>query len=66
MDSVADAVFLRRILYAMMGLTILTGILATSIAVDAINADPSTCMFGCSATHPMKIASAENENLNSP
>jgi len=47
MDSVADAVFLRRILYAMMGLTMLTGILAKVTAAEAMNAKPSTCVSDC-------------------
>ena len=47
MDSVVDAVFLRRILYAMIGLAMLTGVIATVTAVEAVKANPSTCVFAC-------------------
>ena len=67
MDFVADAVFLRRILFAMIGLTMLTGVLATLTAVEAINPDPSICAFDCPAGHvPIKITSADDKNLGSP
>ena len=41
----ADAVFLRRVLIALVGLTVLTGVLAGVTAVQAMNANPSTCVF---------------------
>ncbi|MDP8997698.1 MAG: hypothetical protein M3O03_11975 [Pseudomonadota bacterium] len=47
MDSVADTVFLRRILYAMIGLTMLAGILATVTAVQAMTADTLVCVSDC-------------------
>ena len=47
MDPVADAVFLRRILYAMMGLTMLTGIFAAVTAVEAMTDALSTCVSDC-------------------
>ena len=46
-DNVADARFLRRVLFALVGLTLLSGILAGVTTVQAMNANPSTCVFGC-------------------
>ncbi len=46
-NGVADAVFLRRVLIALVSLTVLTGVLAGVTTVQAMNANPSTCVFGC-------------------
>ena len=46
-NGVADVKFLRRVLFALVGATLLTGILAGVTTVQAINSDPSTCVVGC-------------------
>ena len=46
-NGVADAVFLRRVLLVLVGLTVLTGVLAGVTTVQALEADPSICMFAC-------------------
>ena len=44
---VADAKFLRRVLFGLVGLTVMAGVLAGFTTVQAVNANPSTCLFGC-------------------
>jgi hypothetical protein len=46
-NVVADAKFLRRVLFALVGLTVMTGLLAGFTTVQSMNANPTTCMFGC-------------------
>lgn len=44
---VADVKFFRGVFFALVVLTVLTGVLAGVTAVLALNADPSTCVFVC-------------------
>lgn len=46
-NVVADVKFLRGVLFALVGLTVLTGILAGVTTVQALNDNPSTCAFVC-------------------
>ncbi|MDE2446712.1 MAG: hypothetical protein KGO94_11065 [Alphaproteobacteria bacterium] len=44
---VADAKFLRRVLFGLVGLTLMTGALAGFTTVQAMNATPGECLFFC-------------------
>ena len=46
-NGVADALFFRPVMFALVGLTVVTDVLAGVTTVQAMNADPSTCMFAC-------------------
>jgi hypothetical protein len=43
----ADAKFLRRVLMALVGLTLITGAVAGFTTVQAMNADAITCAVNC-------------------
>ena len=45
-DVVAGALFLRRILITLLGLTVFTGVLAGVTTVQAMNVNLSTCVLG--------------------
>ena len=44
---VADAKFLRRVLFGLVGMTVMAGVLAGFTTVQAMNANPSECLFFC-------------------
>lgn len=44
---VADAKFLRRVFFGLVGLTLITGALAGFTTVQAMNANPATCFYNC-------------------
>ena len=44
---VADAKFLRRVFFGLVGLTLMTGVLAGFTTVQMMNANPTTCLFSC-------------------
>ena len=44
---VADAKFLRRVFFGLIGLTLITGAVAGFTTVNAMNAAPSACVTGC-------------------
>jgi hypothetical protein len=44
---VADAKFLRRVLFGLIGLTLITGVVAGFTTVNAMNASPTACVTGC-------------------
>ncbi len=44
---VADAKFLRRVFFGLVGLTLMTGLLAGFTTVQTMNANPSTCLYSC-------------------
>ena len=46
-NVVADAKFLRRVFFGLIGLTLMTGALAGFTTVQAMNANPSECLFFC-------------------
>lgn len=43
----ADAKFLRRVFFGLIGLTLITGAVAGFTTVQAMNANPSACIAGC-------------------
>jgi hypothetical protein len=43
----ADAKFLRRVFFGLIGLTLITGIAAGFTTVNAMNANTSSCVVGC-------------------
>ena len=45
--AVADAKFLRLVLFALMGLTVLTGVLTVMTTVEAMSPNPLSCVFIC-------------------
>ena len=46
-NVVADAKFLRRVFFGLIGLTLATGAVAGFTTVNAMNANPSACVAGC-------------------
>ena len=44
---VADAKFLRRVFFGLIGLTLITGAVAGFTTVNAMNASPTACVTGC-------------------
>ena len=44
---VADAKFLRRVFFGLVGLTLMAGALAGFTTVETMNANPATCLFNC-------------------
>lgn len=46
-NVVADTKFFRRVLFALVGLTAMTGILAGVTTVQATNTNPPVCEIGC-------------------
>jgi len=44
---VADAKFLRRVFFGLVGLTVMAGVLAGFTTVQAMNANPATCLYNC-------------------
>jgi hypothetical protein len=46
-NTVADAKFLRRVFFGLIGLTLITGAAAGFTTVNAMNANPSACIAGC-------------------
>ena len=44
---VADAKFLRRVFFGLIGLTLITGAVAGFTTVQAMNADTSACVSVC-------------------
>lgn len=47
LNAASDAKFLRRVLFVLVGLTIITGVLAGLTTVQAVNANPLSCVFVC-------------------
>jgi hypothetical protein len=45
--AIADAKFLLRVVFALIGLTVITGVLAGVTTVQAMSARTLTCMYGC-------------------
>ena len=46
-NVVADVKFLRGVLFALVALTVLTGVLAGVTTVQALHDDPPTCVLVC-------------------
>ena len=46
-NVVADAKFLRRVFFGLIGLTLITGAVAGFTTVNAMNASPAICVAGC-------------------
>ncbi len=44
---VADAKFLRRVFFGLIGLTLMTGAVAGFTTVQAMNASPTVCLTNC-------------------
>ena len=47
LNAASDAKFLRRVLFVLVGLTIITGVLAGVTTVQAMNTNPLSCVFVC-------------------
>ena len=46
-NVVADAKFLRRVFFGLIGLTLITGAVAGFTTVNAMNAGSTVCVAGC-------------------